>query len=117
MCDPISYFTCLKAAFSRYGGECGRVGSDWCANGDDFVAGSTEVSPGGIIDKDTDKDKNKDKANGDDFVAGSTEVSPGGIIDKDTDKDKNKDKTNSDDFVAGSTEVSPGEGFCFWLQT
>jgi len=29
-----------------YGGECGRVGSDWCANGDDFVAGSTEVSPG-----------------------------------------------------------------------
>jgi len=31
---------------SWYGGECGRVGSDWCANGDDFVAGSTEVSPG-----------------------------------------------------------------------
>lgn len=29
-----------------YGGECGRVGSDWCANGDDFVAGTTEVSPG-----------------------------------------------------------------------
>ena len=32
--------------FQRYGGECGRVGSDWCANGDDFVAGSTEASPG-----------------------------------------------------------------------
>ena len=31
---------------SRYGGECGRVGSDWCANGDDFVAGTTEASPG-----------------------------------------------------------------------
>ena len=30
----------------RYGGECGRVGSDWCANGDDFVAGTTEASPG-----------------------------------------------------------------------
>jgi len=29
-----------------YGGECGRVGSDWCANGDDFVAGTTEASPG-----------------------------------------------------------------------
>ena len=37
------------------------MGSDWCANGDDFVAGSTEVSPGGMIDKDTDKDKEKDK--------------------------------------------------------
>ena len=30
----------------RYGGECGRVGYDWCANGDDFEAGTTEAGPG-----------------------------------------------------------------------
>jgi len=29
-----------------YGGECGRVGYDWCANGDDFVAGTLESGPG-----------------------------------------------------------------------
>ena len=30
----------------RYGGECGRVGFDWCANGDDFVAGTLQAGPG-----------------------------------------------------------------------
>ena len=30
----------------RYGGECGRVGYDWCANGDDHVVGSLEAGPG-----------------------------------------------------------------------
>ena len=30
----------------RYGGECGRVGYDWCANGDDFVAGTLQAGPG-----------------------------------------------------------------------
>ena len=39
---PIS----LGLSIKRYGGECGRVGSDWCANGDDFVAGTTKVSSG-----------------------------------------------------------------------
>ena len=29
-----------------FGGECGRVGYDWCANGDDFIAGSLEAGPG-----------------------------------------------------------------------
>ena len=29
-----------------YGGECGSVGSDWCANGDDFVSGTNQASPG-----------------------------------------------------------------------
>ena len=29
-----------------YGGECGSVGTDWCANGDDFVSGTDEASPG-----------------------------------------------------------------------
>ena len=29
-----------------YGGECGSVGSDWCANGDDHVVGSLEAGPG-----------------------------------------------------------------------
>ena len=29
-----------------HGGECGSVGYDWCANGDDFVAGTLESSPG-----------------------------------------------------------------------
>ena len=29
-----------------YGGECGRVGYDWCANGEDFVAGTLDTSPG-----------------------------------------------------------------------
>ena len=34
-----------------YGGECGRVGYDWCANGDDFVAGTVETSPGRVQKK------------------------------------------------------------------
>ena len=34
-----------------YGGECGRVGYDWCANGDDFVAGTAETSPGRVQNK------------------------------------------------------------------
>ena len=29
-----------------YGGECGRVGYDWCANGEDVVAGTLDTSPG-----------------------------------------------------------------------
>ena len=29
-----------------YGGECGSVGSDWCANGDDFASGTNQASPG-----------------------------------------------------------------------
>lgn len=31
-----------------YGGECGTVGPDWCANGDDFVSGTRESSPGRV---------------------------------------------------------------------
>ena len=34
-----------------YGGEGGRVGYDWCANGDDFVAGTLEASPGMVQGK------------------------------------------------------------------
>ena len=34
-----------------YGGECGRVGYDWCANGDDFVAGTLKASPGQTLKK------------------------------------------------------------------
>ena len=31
---------------ARYGGECGSVGSDWCANGDDHMSGTTQAGPG-----------------------------------------------------------------------
>ena len=39
---------CVQGVFSYmhhwYGGECGTVGPDWCANGDDFV--SNQARPG-----------------------------------------------------------------------
>lgn len=31
---------------SWYGGECGSVGTDWCANGDDYQSGTTQAGPG-----------------------------------------------------------------------
>ena len=30
----------------RYDGECGRVGSDWCDNGDVSTSGTNKASPG-----------------------------------------------------------------------
>ena len=43
---PLLRLSLLMVTTLRYGGECGRVGFDWCANGDDFVAGTLQAGPG-----------------------------------------------------------------------